>query len=223
MIDEASDPLEGREWIIERRNKISKGDKLYIEEHPLDDPDMTTLRWAMAGRNLSCISIRKSKFEDSIEIINQLYVSIDMTLFRLSQYKDLPIGVGTVPLTKYRLHSNQTSTAWANTGSFGMYKESMLPIQQKFLSDNYTISKIMPEYVRRERYALSLWKRENKVRALEYARPRFTEFGKMLPLIFKYDKRPFLSALWQLLYVISSQIPLFLEFMATSKHLNVEL
>ncbi|MHB1709458.1 MAG: glycosyltransferase [Thermoplasmataceae archaeon] len=220
LIDEKGERMSGREWIIDERKKICKTRDIFIDEQPLHDPDMKVLRKAHCGMNLSCITIRKSLYVEKLEVLANAFMNIDLILLRLSHSMNLAIGFGTIPLTEYRLHSNQTSTAMANKGSFRAFKEQMLPIMTKQISD---IKLALSVSVERDRHILFIWKRELKLDALKNKRLKISIFAEHFKAVLKYDDHPLLSISWRFLYTISSQIPLFIEFINMSRHLELKL
>jgi glycosyltransferase involved in cell wall biosynthesis len=220
LIDESGKRVAGREWIINNRKNLCKTGDIFIDELPLHDPDMKVLRKANCGMNLSCITIRKSLYGDKLEMLANAFMNVDLILLRLSHSMNLAIGFGSTPLTEYRLHSNQTSTAMANKGSFKVFKEQMLPIMTKQISD---INLALSVSVERNRHILFMWKRELKLDALNNKKLKIGILAKHIKAILEYDDHPFLSIVWRSLYAISSQIPLFIEFINMSRHLELKL
>lgn len=220
LIDENGERMNGREWIIEGRKKFCNANNIFIEEQPLLDPDMKVLREAHCGMNLSSITIRKSLYNDKLDMLANAYMNIDLILLRLSHSMNLAMGFGAVPLTEYRLHSNQTSTAMANKGSFKAFKEQMLPIMTKQISD---IELALSVSVEKNRHILFIWKRELKLNALKNKRLKVSGLAEHFMAMLEYDDHPILSIAWRSLYILSSQIPLFIEFINMSRHLELKL
>ncbi len=223
LIDSDSNPINGREWIIEKRKVLSHGRDYIIKKDHGNGPLLQDLIDAWIGRNLSCITIRKSLYGNNLDCLQNIALSVDMMLFWLSQKLNLPVALGALPLTKYRLHSNQASTVSADKGSFKLFKKQLLPVQTKFLLDRYEISKILQEDLQKAKFILLIAKLKNKNLALQGRRPLFSNFVTVVGLLPKYDKHRLLSLLWQTLTFAVPQLSLFIEFLVTMRHINLEV